>query len=299
MVLAEHTGGQISDGTHELIAKAHELAAALGGLTEVALIGRTDLAGQLGAADVVVAVEDPALSEYLPEAYEQTLLEVLAQRSPRLLLMSNGTIGLDLAAALLGALGGAAGDLRQRTADRWRRRDRHCTDPRRQSTRRRRAVRRARHRHRLGGASAPRPAPSSRDADVVRPRRRRRGSTRRACRFDRSSRPTGETSTSARLTCSSRWAEGSSRRTTWSIVEELADVLGVPLSASRPIDAGWPPKTRQVGQSGLKVKPGSTSRSASPALPSTWRTRNAELIIACNTDPRSADLRRRPLRHDR
>ena len=98
MVLAEHTGGQISDGTHELIAKAHELAAALGGLTEVALIGRTDLAGQLGAADVVVAVEDPALSEYLPEAYEQTLLEVLAQRSPRLLLMSNGTIGLDLAA---------------------------------------------------------------------------------------------------------------------------------------------------------------------------------------------------------
>ena len=60
MVLAEHTGGQVSDGTHELIAKAHELATTLGGLTEVALLGRTDLAGQLSGADVVVAVDHPA-----------------------------------------------------------------------------------------------------------------------------------------------------------------------------------------------------------------------------------------------
>ena len=39
-------------------------------------------------------------------------------------------------------------------------------------------------------------------------------------------------------------------------VQELADVLGAALSGSRPVvDAGWLPKGRQVGQSGLKVKP--------------------------------------------
>ena len=66
----------------------------------MALLGPAELAGQLGGADVVVSVDHPALAEYLPEAYERALLEVLAQRSPRLLLISNGTVGLDLAAAL-------------------------------------------------------------------------------------------------------------------------------------------------------------------------------------------------------
>jgi len=100
MVLAEHTGKQISEGTYELLGKARELAAALGGKAEVALFGPSDLASQLGGADVVVSVDHPALSDYLPEAYEQALTAVLADRDPRLLLMSNATVGLDLGAAL-------------------------------------------------------------------------------------------------------------------------------------------------------------------------------------------------------
>ncbi|NIP22386.1 MAG: electron transfer flavoprotein subunit alpha/FixB family protein, partial [Phycisphaerae bacterium] len=40
------------------------------------------------------------------------------------------------------------------------------------------------------------------------------------------------------------------------LAEELADVLGAALAASRPVtDAGWLPKTRQVGKSGVSVKP--------------------------------------------
>ncbi len=76
------------------------MASALGCKTEVALLGPREVSAQLGGADVVVSVEHPALEEYLPEAYERALLEVLEQRSPRLLLMSNATIGLDLGAAL-------------------------------------------------------------------------------------------------------------------------------------------------------------------------------------------------------
>jgi len=100
MVLAEHTGTQVSEGTHELIGKARELASALGGVTEVALLGGRGLAGQLAGADIVVSVEHPVLAEYVPEAYERALLEVLSQRAPRLLLMSHATVGLDLGSAL-------------------------------------------------------------------------------------------------------------------------------------------------------------------------------------------------------
>ena len=52
------------------------------------VLGPRELAYKLEGADIVVSVDHPALAEYLPEAYELTLLEVLAQRSPRLLLMS-------------------------------------------------------------------------------------------------------------------------------------------------------------------------------------------------------------------
>ena len=71
------------------------------------------------------------------------------------------------------------------------------------------------------------------------------------------------------------------------IVLELADALGVPLSASRPVvDAGWLPKTRQVGQSGLKVKPRVYLALGISGAPEHLEgMRNAELIIACNTDP--------------
>ena len=69
-------------------------------------------------------------------------------------------------------------------------------------------------------------------------------------------------------------------------VQELADALGAPLSASRPItDAGWLPKTRQVGKSGLKVKPKVYLTFGISGAPEHLEgMRDAELIIACNTD---------------
>ena len=56
------------------------------------------------------------------------------------------------------------------------------------------------------------------------------------------------------------------------VAEELAEALGAAVAGSRPlIDAGWLPKTRQVGKSGLKVKPKVYLALASPARPSTSR----------------------------
>jgi electron transfer flavoprotein alpha subunit len=70
------------------------------------------------------------------------------------------------------------------------------------------------------------------------------------------------------------------------LVQELADALGAPLASSRPItDQGWLPKTRQVGKSGLKVKPRVYLAFGISGAPEHLEgMRDAELIIACNTD---------------
>jgi len=70
------------------------------------------------------------------------------------------------------------------------------------------------------------------------------------------------------------------------IVEELAEALGGTISASRPIiDSGWLPKARQVGKSGLTVKPRlylAIGISGAPEhLPG---LKDAEFIVAVNTD---------------
>jgi electron transfer flavoprotein alpha subunit len=286
MVLAEHTGMQVSEGTYELVGKARELASALGGMTEVALLGPRELAGQLGGADIVVSVEHPALEEYLPEAYEQALLEVLAQRSPRLLLMSNATIGLDLGAALsvrwdapvasyVGALeieGGAV------TATAKILGGKVLAEVGLPGERGIVTV--------LGSAfsaSEGQLARSPEVVDVAPPAGldALRMSLRQVFEAD-----SGDLDVSAAdmLVSVGRGIESSDNI---EIVQELADALGVPLSASRPVvDAGWLPKTRQVGQSGLKVKPRVYLALGISGAPEHLEgIRNAELIIACNTDP--------------
>ena len=82
MVVAEHLEGRLSDTTFELVGKAKELAGAFGGQVVVALLGHASLAGELGAADVVVTIDDPALAEYTSEAYERTLAGPGKQKKP-------------------------------------------------------------------------------------------------------------------------------------------------------------------------------------------------------------------------
>ena len=72
-------------------------------------------------------------------------------------------------------------------------------------------------------------------------------------------------------------------------MQEFADAIGAPVAASRPIvDAGWLPKTRQVGKSGLKVKPRAYVMFGISGAPEHLEgMRDAELIIACNTDAKA------------
>ncbi|MDH3500107.1 MAG: electron transfer flavoprotein subunit alpha/FixB family protein, partial [Acidimicrobiia bacterium] len=70
---------------------------------------------------------------------------------------------------------------------------------------------------------------------------------------------------------------------------ELAEALGGAVAASRPIvDQGWLPKTRQVGKSGLTVKPKVyLALGVSGAPEHIEGMRDASTIIAVNTDARA------------
>jgi len=73
------------------------------------------------------------------------------------------------------------------------------------------------------------------------------------------------------------------------LAEELAEKLGAVVSASRPVvDAGWLPRTRQVGKSGLKVKPKLYLMLGISGAPEHLEgMKDAELIIAVNTDKKA------------
>ena len=73
------------------------------------------------------------------------------------------------------------------------------------------------------------------------------------------------------------------------LAQELAEKLGAVVSASRPVvDAGWLPRTRQVGKSGLKVKPKLYLMLGISGAPEHLEgMKSAELIIAVNTDKKA------------
>ena len=285
MVLAEHTEAQVSEGTYELIGIATELASELGGVTEVVLLGPAELADQLGGADLVVSVEHPALLQYVPEAYERALSEVLAQRSPRLLLMSNATVGLDLAAALsvrwdaplaayvcrLGFDGAAVTATAQILGGKV------FTEVELPGERGIVTV--------LGGAFSAPDGLGNSTPEIVHLTPPPQLDALRMSLLEVIGAAEGDLDiTSAEMLVSV--GRGIDSQENLEIVQELADALRVPLSGSRPVvDAGWLPKARQVGQSGVKVKPKAYIALGISGAPEHLEgMRNAELIIACNTD---------------
>jgi len=73
------------------------------------------------------------------------------------------------------------------------------------------------------------------------------------------------------------------------LAEDLAQALGGAVCASRPvIDQGWLPLSRQVGKSGMSVKPRVYLALGISGAPEHWEgMQNSQCIIAVNTDPKA------------
>jgi electron transfer flavoprotein alpha subunit len=283
LVLADHLRGQLSDPTLELVGKARELAGATGGQVVVALLGAPDLAGQIAGADTVLTVDHPTLTDYTPEAWEKTLLHIVNERQPRLVLIANTTIGMDLGAGLSAAWGAPlvayavrleadGGDIvataqvygGKLLAEVALEGDKGiCTV--------------------VAGSFPATAGGGSPSVEAVAPPP---GLDDLKTSFLTMVEPEGGDVdiTAAEILVSVGRGIGS--QDNLDEVQELADALGAPLSASRPVtDAGWLPKTRQVGKSGLKVKPKVYLTFGISGAPEHLEgMRDAELIIACNTD---------------
>lgn len=285
MVLAGRVGKQMTDATYELIGAAKSLASSWGGQVQVALLGPADLADQLGGADVVLCIDHPAVSDYVPEAYERALRHLLAERSPALLLLPNDTMGLDLGTALsvswqaplaayvigLTAEGETpvatcqilGGKILAEVA--FPGPHGICTV--------------------IAGAFPPAAGMGDGTPEVVTVAPPAELDSPRMS-LQQIFEPQGgdvDITTAEMLVSVGR---GIGSKDNIELVQELADKLGVPLSASRPvIDATWLPKTRQVGKSGLKVKPKAYLTFGISGAPEHLEgMRGAELVIACNTD---------------
>ena len=100
LIVAEHIKGEFADVTFELLGKGRELASATGGTLCVALLGSGMDGAVLGAADKVFSVDHDRLADFNPEAYTLALTAVVEHCAPRLILVANTSMGMDLAAAV-------------------------------------------------------------------------------------------------------------------------------------------------------------------------------------------------------
>ena len=285
-VVVEQLEGALAEVSFEMLAKGRELATAGGGRLVAVLAGHGigALADQLGAADALVLVEDAALAHYTPEAYERALAEALRAIEPRVTLIASSSIGLDQAAGLSIRLGWPLCA--------------YCKDMALEDGR---VVARSQ----IYGGKLVAEAEASGDhvicavlpgaAPAVEGRKGGAPPIQTIApaldglrtRFKRLIQPESGDVDITRQDILVSVGRGIQSRDNVPLVEELAQALGGAMSASRPIvDQGWLPKTRQVGKSGLSVKPKLYLAVGISGAPEHIEgMRGAELIVAINTDP--------------
>ncbi|MCF8121006.1 MAG: electron transfer flavoprotein subunit alpha/FixB family protein [Desulfarculaceae bacterium] len=108
LVIAEHRQGALREATLECLGAALELAPSLGGQVTTLLLADApgSLAGELtGRTHGLKLYVHPDLAAFNPELYLPVLADAVAALQPSLVLMPHSSQGMDLAPALAGRLG--------------------------------------------------------------------------------------------------------------------------------------------------------------------------------------------------
>ena len=284
-VITEHMDGKFSDVSFEMVGKARELASAFG-VQAVAVVVGGGVSANVFAADSTIRIDDANLAQFNPEAYGRVIEALAREKSPRLIMFGWTATGMDLAAWLSARLGKACvaygrdlcvenGSLVVTSQV-------------------------------YGGKMIANVAPQG-DMAIVAclagsfPPEAGQGSTVAITvatpvsldglrtTFVEAIRPDGgdvDITAQQKLVSIGR---GIGSKDNVELAEELAQKLGATVSSSRPVvDAGWLPRTRQVGKSGLKVKPKLYLMLGISGAPEHLEgMKSAELIIAINTDEKA------------
>lgn len=277
--------GRASPRTDRLLTLGSQLAAHDGG-SLVALVAYPQPASVIGAfdaADVILELAHPALAPYLPEAHVVALAAAIDLQAPDVVIIENTTAGMDVAAGAAMATGLPL--ISYCTGVTLEKRDVVTTS------------------EVYGGqliATARTPLPAvlalNLDALPTEPLVRGRGErvamrppagldVLRTKLVEHLPANDGDVNIAraARLVCVGRGIDGPDNL---HVAQALAAALNAELAASRPVvDAGWLPRARQVGKSGVTVKPKLyLALGVSGAPEHLEGMRESELIMAVNTD---------------
>lgn len=288
LVITEHLEGEPTEISFELLALARRLASDLGGRVEALLAGDgvTAMAPRFGGADTVVVVDDPGLDGFHPEAHPLVTAAVVEARDPKVVLVPYTSEGMDIASEVAARtdrpLVSYCRDVRvgeglSATCQLYA--GKIEADVEVEGDRAVFAV--------LSGAAPASEGTSggageveSLELPVELPGRVR------ALGFTHPEAGDVDITSQEVLVVVGRGIESEDNIAE---AEELAEALGGAVAASRPIvDQGWLPKTRQVGKSGLTVKPKVyLALGVSGAPEHVEGMRDAATIIAVNTDPQA------------
>ncbi len=290
-VVVEQLKGKISDITFEMLGKGREMADALGGKLYAVLIGSqcAGLADELGKADGVLCVADVRLANFNPTAYKHALGELVRERAPRLLMIGNTSMGMDLAAGVSALLNipliAYCNNLRVEegkivaTAQIYGGKlfaDAEATGDQLVVSI-------------LAGSFSADAGKATGGAPVEEIKAPLSINGGAGVRFKQLIEPEAADVDITKQDILVSVGRGIQSADNLELVEELANALGGVLSSSRPIvDNGWLPKARQVGKSGATVKPKLYFAVGISGAPEHLEgMRDAGLIIAINSDPKA------------
>jgi electron transfer flavoprotein alpha subunit len=278
--------GLLADVSAEMLGAARQLAGDTGGKVIAILLSAdgSAYAAGLSAADRILLVNDPLLAGFSPEPYVAVLKSIIEAETPRAVLVASTSVGLDVA-PLLGAkldapvvngcrsvsvqdgvlkvtAGFCGGKLLADVAI--------TAAP---------AIL-------LVASGAFRPT-DQKGAAVVETRQSPVPLVPGAVVFEQMILPAAGDVDITQQDVVVAVGRGIQQRENLEVAEELAQSLGGAVAASRPIvDQGWLPATRQVGKSGMIVKPKCfMALGISGAPEHVEGMKDSALIIAVNTDP--------------
>jgi electron transfer flavoprotein alpha subunit len=285
-VLAEHWRGEVSEITYEALALGRELADSLGVKLEAVLLGSGSkaLAGTLGKADAVLYGDHASLAELTPQTYTGVLAQLAREKQPHSILVGLTNVSMGLGTLLAAELGSPVLNF--------------CKDARV-------ADGKIEGRCILYGGKMEATVRATGEPVIVGvwPGARRAESGRveaappitdfalavpavQKARLKQYLAPEAGDVDITQQSVLVAVGRGIQNKENLEVAEELAGILGGAVCGSRPvIDQGWLPTTRQVGKSGLLVKPKLyLALGVSGAPEHQEGMRDAEFIVAVNTD---------------
>ena len=290
-IVAEQRKGDIRKITYELISEGKRLADGLGGKCAAVLLGHNiaDKAAGLGAygADTVYVADDAKLADYTTDAYVTVIADLVKANSPAVLLTGASVQGKDLSARLAARLGvGLAMDCTVFALEGGAlvaTRPMYAGKVYAQISLEGNSPQMASARPNVLTVAEPDSSKSAAVENVSVSLDDAALKTKlMEMMADESGRPD---LTEAEIIVSG--GRGMKEAANYKILEDLADVLGASVGASRSaVDAGWRPHKDQVGQTGKVVTPNLyIACGISGAIQHLAGMGSSKFIVAINKDP--------------